>query len=598
MARLMFSEARTSLMVLCASIILSLGCGNGSENKLDNGSAAGAGTNGAGGSSSGASGSSAGSMNAAGEGGSAGVSGSAGDAGAGGDAGSNGAAGATGQGGSGCVVGDAGHGSAAGEDIPQEGCPPMGGSGGSAGGDAGAGGSVAGAGGSSGSSAGDAGAAGSTAGAGGSAGDSGAGGSVAGMGGAGGSAGSSAGVGGSGAAGVGGSSGSSGAGGSVAGAGGAGGSSGMGGSAAGVGGAGGTSGMGGTGGSSGMGGSAGAGNGGTGGQVTQTFTCTNEKREIAFDAANQDKFDVPGGIWGSAADDVWIGMYSAGIGAAMYHSDGVSFTKFALPGSPTEIHSVWGSAPNDVWVAARSTVGLLYHWNGGSWTQETSVPKAKRFTSLWGSGPDNMWLMGADDGWMPAVWRRVGGSWVKQVLPVLDPMTEIKYMWGVDNHVFLTGFINDTQVNPVAAVVLRFDGSKWSQVKLDASLARCSQIHGTSVDDLWLACDEALDLKGVILNWKGMSSWSMYKTTEVVEYTSIWSAKPGTAWAGGVAAYENGSLRITTIDANGPQTKSVDKVAYVPRYVWAAPKSNQMWILTIRPPAGAQVAAVYTETCN
>jgi hypothetical protein len=94
----------------------------------------------------------------------------------------------------------------------------------------------------------------------------------------------------------------------------------------------------------------------------------------------------PGGLWGTAADDVWVGT---GAGDAM-HWDGTSWTRIPTPSSAFGgLAAIWGSAKNDVWAAGG--YGGLLHWDGAQWSVSTM---SGQYTALAVHAPNDVWAVG------------------------------------------------------------------------------------------------------------------------------------------------------------------------------------------------------------
>ena len=68
------------------------------------------------------------------------------------------------------------------------------------------------------------------------------------------------------------------------------------------------------------------------------------------------------GVWGSAADDVYV----VGSNGTVLHYDGAAFTEIDLDES-VDLLSVAGSGPNDVFIVGR--VAKVHHWDGQRWSR-------------------------------------------------------------------------------------------------------------------------------------------------------------------------------------------------------------------------------------
>lgn len=91
------------------------------------------------------------------------------------------------------------------------------------------------------------------------------------------------------------------------------------------------------------------------------------------------------GVWGSAADDVWV----AG-NAGLHHYDGATLR--AIEGTSEQVlFDVWGAAADDVWAVGAE--GRILHWDGSSWTP-SEAPTQQNLLSVWGSDADDVWAVG------------------------------------------------------------------------------------------------------------------------------------------------------------------------------------------------------------
>jgi hypothetical protein len=120
------------------------------------------------------------------------------------------------------------------------------------------------------------------------------------------------------------------------------------------------------------------------------------------------------GVWGSGTHDVWA--VGDGLWGGTLHWDGgswaVSPSLRAIDAGEThsefngvEFRGVWGSAADDVWVVGSLATNptapvptpLIIHWNGSVWeTSPILAPDGGAWISIesvWGSGPCNVWAV-------------------------------------------------------------------------------------------------------------------------------------------------------------------------------------------------------------
>jgi hypothetical protein len=110
-------------------------------------------------------------------------------------------------------------------------------------------------------------------------------------------------------------------------------------------------------------------------------------------------------IWGSGANDVWMGSTSVtdsqGVGLQHWTGSAWSYMPLVPPSGSAapSIVSIWGSGPQDVWAAGtdNAMVGWLQHWDGSAWSPVPITIGAngnKAGIGIWGSGPCDVWLVG------------------------------------------------------------------------------------------------------------------------------------------------------------------------------------------------------------
>jgi hypothetical protein len=104
------------------------------------------------------------------------------------------------------------------------------------------------------------------------------------------------------------------------------------------------------------------------------------------------RFDSASGVWGSAADDVWI----VGEGLGALHFDGESLQFVPIPVPPNtpvvDFRSVSGTASNDVWASGDQVL----HWDGEAWTAVSIPPDdpSQFWADVWAVGPSDVWVTG------------------------------------------------------------------------------------------------------------------------------------------------------------------------------------------------------------
>ena len=104
------------------------------------------------------------------------------------------------------------------------------------------------------------------------------------------------------------------------------------------------------------------------------------------------RFESASGVWGTAADDVWI----VGLGLGALHFDGESLQFVPMPVPPNQpvgdLGSVSGTASNDVW----ATGNQVLHWDGEAWTVVPIPPDSPSqfWSDVWAVSPNDVWVTG------------------------------------------------------------------------------------------------------------------------------------------------------------------------------------------------------------
>jgi hypothetical protein len=179
---------------------------------------------------------------------------------------------------------------------------------------------------------------------------------------------------------------------------------------------------------------AGRGGGGGGGQAGQSSHAGSAGKPPAPEHLS---------VWGSAADDVWVGnsdgtllhydgqdwsdpmpiaeggrvtrLWGAAadhvfavVDATVYHFDGDAWTDLEPPTERRPLSSVHGSAPDDVWVVG--TAGQALHWDGSEWTDRSAkVPPGQRLEDIWVVSDGEAWAVDAAIG--ANLYHYLDGSW-------------------------------------------------------------------------------------------------------------------------------------------------------------------------------------------
>ena len=311
-----------------------------------------------------------------------------------------------------------------------------------------------------------------------------------------------------------------------------------------------------------------------------------------------------------SSSDLWVSAHNQNISSAMFHWDGFNWTSFPLGSTvngvltgASALGKVWCSASNDCYVvgSANNGKGMIFHWDGASWTEDPNEPFSKALEEVWGFDANNVFVKG----WKTTgykVWRKVGLSWVDMSIPT--PWTYGRYygLWGLNpTSLYVAGEVEDQNGNATQGVVAFYNGISWSTLPVPVGVVSLSSVNGTSVNDLYVT-GRMSDGSGVVYHvTNNGSTWTLAnKDATIAGYGPVWSKYPGTFLASGYKAPAGpGQLRITTYDANGASTNSVDATAYNPVVFWPDGNSGVVFYASDASQLlGDNLAGFYSGNCN
>ncbi len=116
------------------------------------------------------------------------------------------------------------------------------------------------------------------------------------------------------------------------------------------------------------------------------------------------------GVWGSAADDVYVvggSFTNPNVPSAIGHFDGELWVPFdirALTGEP--LFKVWGTAASDIWAVGAGGVAL--HFDGVQWTG-VATPTDARLIAISGSSSSDVYAVGGTSTGVVLRWD--GNAW-------------------------------------------------------------------------------------------------------------------------------------------------------------------------------------------
>lgn len=219
------------------------------------------------------------------------------------------------------------------------------------------------------------------------------------------------------------------------------------------------------------------------------------------------------GVWGSAADDLWIvGGDSDEAKAALLHYDGQALTPVAAPVRAT-LRAVFGTSRSDVWAVGQR--GALIHFDGDRWSP-IDGGTSQLLRAVWASGPDDAWIVG--DG--RTVLR--GSASSLRALGSLPADLNPESIWG-------TGpadvWIGGSGAAPSTGSMAHWDGRTLTQVW--GGGGNPSAILGSGPKDVWATTGD-----GLMHLEEG--TWQRRMGVRLPGLGAGWSAAPGRLYLAGL----------------------------------------------------------------
>jgi hypothetical protein len=264
---------------------------------------------------------------------------------------------------------------------------------------------------------------------------------------------------------------------------------------------------------------------------------------------------------GSGANDVWIGGYVADPShqesrALMYHWDGSSLSQVDMPQGTPDVNSIAALSPSDAWIA---TLAGPEHFDGTGWSlvgnpvARGRPPQILGTLAIVASSRNDVWAVGQSPPPLtsdlhettPLAEHFDGSAWTETPTPE-GPSGQVMALWdvtslGPDDAWAVGGDAAATQ--PVAPVVLHFDGKAWTAVDVPVPAGRAyvgQAVSASGSDDVWVAADAVLpnpdQTPGLLLHFDG-SGWRTVSIPAApgtaVHLSSVDAAAQGDVWIGG-----------------------------------------------------------------
>jgi hypothetical protein len=315
-----------------------------------------------------------------------------------------------------------------------------------------------------------------------------------------------------------------------------------------------------------------------------------------------------------AENDVWaVGWSQVPDGPPYFrhtliqHFDGNAWSIVPSPNRPGHyfnvLYAVSGTAANDVWAVGVSHDGLLpsrtliQHWDGAEWSIVPSPSPDDQLNDLRGVaavGPDEAWAVGYRSGTQTQepidtlVLRWDGTAWTQVASPNLG---------GGANQLFGVAAISANDIWAVGSaaggpLAMRWNGSAWSLVPIAPDTGLSSEflngVAGTAANDVWAVGQG----RGFFVNqpFATIRHWNGIHWTDKVCYARSASNPPPDYEGGGPGAY------LTAVSAAGAD--SVWAVGVAGAGPLIRHHDEEAWTSVIHPrafPNGAWLQGVTTS---
>jgi hypothetical protein len=130
-------------------------------------------------------------------------------------------------------------------------------------------------------------------------------------------------------------------------------------------------------------------------------------------------------VWGMARDDVWavgeIDTVNAPPGAVVTHWDGASWKRASIPTIAGGLLGIWGSGADDVWVGVNGASGVLLHFDGTSWS-EVATGANVGLVAVGGGARDDIWAFAGNE---DPILHFNGSAWLAERLPTHPVLSAI-----------------------------------------------------------------------------------------------------------------------------------------------------------------------------
>jgi hypothetical protein len=200
------------------------------------------------------------------------------------------------------------------------------------------------------------------------------------------------------------------------------------------------------------------------------------------------------GVWGFAANDVWI----VGDHGTVWHWNGSALEDQSPPGVNAFLRDVWGTSATDLWVVTDSA---MLHRTATGWQSEPVATNT--LWRVWGAGA-NVWA--ADQG---SVFLRAAAGWTS----IGGAMSYVSDGWAS----------GPTDVWAIGSGIEHYDGMTWSAVSVGGT-GTARAVWGTGPSDVYVT------QAGGLYHYDGMQ-WTQTASTASPDLENVWRTASGTFWS-------------------------------------------------------------------
>jgi hypothetical protein len=229
---------------------------------------------------------------------------------------------------------------------------------------------------------------------------------------------------------------------------------------------------------------------------------------------------------------------------------------------------------------------MFEHWNGSRWRLgRLGVQALGSPLSVSGSSSRDVWIVGTNLEYKPLTLHYDGHGWSSVPAPSepneLDILDDVLSL--APDDAWAVGWSSIRGIGAQQALVLHWDGIRWSRVAAPAGLINLSGLAAVAANDIWASAfalepDQTSGPTAIVAHWDG-ASWQKVDTklqdadlirVRAVSASNIWAAgsTAGTARRGAIVHWDGRTFR-RVLTAPPFKTDSYAALAVAGRQAWA-----------------------------